>query len=49
MLKKLNKKIGILGGTFDPPHVGHLYISKLALKKFKLNKVIWVVTKKKSP
>ena len=46
MLKKLNKKIGILGGTFDPPHVGHLYISKLALKKFKLNKVIWVVTKK---
>ena len=47
MLKQpKNKKIGILGGTFDPPHKGHLYISKFALKKLQLNKVIWVVTKK---
>ena len=44
--KKNYKKIGILGGTFDPPHNGHLYISKIALKKLKLNKLIWVVTKK---
>ena len=38
-------KIGILGGTFDPPHKGHLYISKVALKKLKLNKIIWLITK----
>ena len=44
--KKKNSKIGILGGTFDPPHKGHLYISKIALKKLKLNKLIWIVTKK---
>ena len=44
--KKNHAKIGILGGTFDPPHKGHLYISKIALKKLKLNKLIWVVTKK---
>ena len=39
-------KIGILGGTFDPPHKGHLYISKIALKKLGLKKILWVVTKK---
>jgi len=49
-LKKKNKKnfnkIGLLGGSFDPPHLGHLYISKLGIRKLKLNKLIWVVTKK---
>ena len=44
--KKKNTKVGILGGTFDPPHRGHLYISKIAIKKLKLNKLIWIVTKK---
>ena len=45
-LSKKNIKIGILGGTFDPPHIGHLHISKIALKKLKLNKLIWTITKK---
>ena len=40
------KKIGILGGTFDPPHIGHLKISTEAKKKFKINNIIWAITKK---
>ena len=44
--KKSYIKIGILGGTFDPPHKGHLHISKIALKKLKLKKILWVITKK---
>ncbi len=43
-LKK--NKIGILGGSFDPAHKGHLAISKEAVKRFKLKKVIWAITKK---
>jgi len=46
-VKLENKKnIGILGGTFDPAHVGHIKISKTAKKKFKLNQVIWAITNK---
>ena len=46
MLKPNKRKIGILGGSFDPPHKGHIKISKISLKKIKLNKIFWVVTKK---
>ena len=42
----LKTKIGILGGSFDPAHKGHLAISKEAIKKFKLKKIIWAITKK---
>ena len=43
---KIKKKIGILGGSFDPPHKGHLTISKEAIKRLKLKKVIWAITNK---
>ena len=40
------KYIGLLGGSFDPAHIGHLGISKITLKKLKLKKIYWVITKK---
>jgi len=40
------KHIGLLGGSFDPPHKGHLGISQIAIKKLKLKKIYWVITKK---
>ena len=45
MLRHKKKEIGILGGSFDPPHKGHVEISKISLKKIKLSKIFWVVTK----
>ena len=37
-------KIGLLGGSFNPPHLGHIYISQLAIKKLGLNQVWWIPT-----
>ena len=38
------KNIGLLGGSFDPPHKGHLYISLEAKKILKLDEMWWLVT-----
>ena len=46
MKNNKKKKIGILGGSFDPAHKGHLRISVEAKKKFRVNKIIWAITKK---
>ncbi len=46
MLKSKKNGVGIFGGSFDPPHKGHIEISKISLKKLKLKMIIWIVTKK---
>tara|TARA_B100000131_G_scaffold162603_1_gene157277 strand:- start:2726 stop:3241 length:516 start_codon:yes stop_codon:yes gene_type:complete len=43
---KKKTKIGILGGSFDPAHRGHIKISKESKKRFKLDYIIWAITKK---
>lgn len=36
--------IGLLGGSFDPAHAGHVHITREALKRFGLDAVWWLVT-----
>jgi nicotinate-nucleotide adenylyltransferase len=37
-------RIGLLGGSFNPAHEGHLHISEFALKRLRLDRVWWLVT-----
>ena len=36
--------VGLLGGSFDPPHRGHVHITHEALRRFGLDRVWWLVT-----
>lgn len=38
------KRIGLFGGTFDPPHLGHLVLAAEAVAQFKLDTFLWVLT-----
>ena len=38
------QRIGLLGGSFDPPHAGHLHITEMALRRFRLDRVWWLVS-----
>ncbi len=37
-------RIGVFGGTFDPPHVGHLILAEECRTQLDLDKLLWVVT-----
>ena len=37
-------RIGLFGGTFDPPHAAHLAASLLAMKRLQLDRIWWLVT-----
>lgn len=38
------ERLGIFGGTFDPPHIGHQILATEALSQLFLDKVFWVLT-----
>jgi len=38
------QRIGLLGGSFDPPHAGHVHITRQALGRFGLDHVWWIVS-----
>jgi nicotinate-nucleotide adenylyltransferase len=37
-------RVGLLGGSFDPPHAGHAHVTRWALKAFGLDRVWWLVS-----
>ncbi len=43
-IAQAGRRIGLLGGSFDPPHAGHVHISLEALKRFQLDEVWWLVS-----
>jgi nicotinate-nucleotide adenylyltransferase len=44
-MARLTSLVGIYGGTFDPPHYGHLILAEAAQTQLKLKRVIWVLTR----
>jgi nicotinate-nucleotide adenylyltransferase len=38
------QRIGLFGGSFNPPHEGHLLVSRLALRRLELDRLWWLVT-----
>ncbi len=40
----MNERIGIFGGTFDPPHLGHLILASEARAQLNLTRLLWVLT-----
>jgi nicotinate-nucleotide adenylyltransferase len=44
MPEKPHERVGLFGGTFDPPHVGHLILAAEARSQLELTRVLWTVT-----
>jgi len=44
MRHKLHERVGLFGGTFDPPHVGHLILASEARSQLELDLIFWTVT-----
>src|SRR5512134_246535 len=44
MSEKRHERVGLFGGTFDPPHVGHLILAAEAKSQLELTRLLWTVT-----
>jgi len=44
MSEERHERLGLFGGTFDPPHVGHLILASEAKSQLELTRVLWTVT-----
>jgi nicotinate-nucleotide adenylyltransferase len=44
MSEKRHERLGLFGGTFDPPHVGHLILAAEAKSQLELTRLLWTVT-----
>jgi len=40
----MNKRVGILGGTFNPIHIGHLILAERALEEYELDEILFIPT-----
>ncbi|WP_019960203.1 nicotinate-nucleotide adenylyltransferase [Woodsholea maritima] len=41
---KSGMSVGLFGGSFDPPHIGHLHVAQTAMKRLRLDRVWWLVS-----
>ncbi len=41
---KSGMRIGLFGGSFNPPHQGHLLVARIALQRLKLDRIWWLIT-----
>jgi nicotinate-nucleotide adenylyltransferase len=44
ILSNVSTRLGIFGGSFDPPHIGHLILASEARAQLDLTRVLWVLT-----
>lgn len=44
VMVRRGQTVGLLGGSFDPPHRGHVHITLEAMKRFKLDQVWWLLS-----
>ncbi len=44
ILDRMPERVGVFGGTFDPPHLGHLILASEARAQLQLTRLLWVLT-----